>query len=125
MGWSDHAAHCATKGGLDAVGRVMANELGRKGIRVNCVSPTVTLTPMGERAWSYPGKSDPMLKRIPLDAFFGRRMWLKLTLFTIRRGRDAQWPEFARRRRPRGELTMGMVATESRTTNGHSSLVMG
>jgi NAD(P)-dependent dehydrogenase (short-subunit alcohol dehydrogenase family) len=69
MGWPDHAAYCASKGGLDAMSRVMANELGRKGIRVNCVNPTVTLTPMGERAWSDPAKSDPMLKRIPLGRF--------------------------------------------------------
>jgi L-xylulose reductase len=29
----------------------------------------VTLTPMGELAWSDPAKADPMLKRIPLGRF--------------------------------------------------------
>ena len=33
LGLPDHAAYCASKGALDAMGRVMANELGRLGIR--------------------------------------------------------------------------------------------
>ena len=69
MGWADHAAYCASKGGLDALSRVMANELGRAGIRVNCVNPTVTLTAMGKLAWSDPAKADPMLSRIPIGRF--------------------------------------------------------
>ncbi len=69
MGWIDHAAYCASKGGLDALSRVMANELGRRGIRVNCVNPTVTLTPMGEFAWSDPHKATPMRDRIPIGRF--------------------------------------------------------
>ena len=69
MGWADHAAYCASKGGLDGMSRVMANELGRAGIRVNCVNPTITLTAMGEKAWSDPKKADPMLNRIPIGRF--------------------------------------------------------
>lgn len=69
MGWTDHAAYCASKGALDAMSRVMANELGRQGIRVNCVNPTVTLTPMAVKAWSDPAKANPMLSRIPLGRF--------------------------------------------------------
>lgn len=69
MGWADHAAYCASKGGLDGMSRVMANELGRLGIRVNCVNPTITLTAMGEKAWSDPKKADPMLSRIPIGRF--------------------------------------------------------
>src|SRR5258708_1076364 len=65
----DHAAYCASKGGLDALTRVMALELGRIGIRVNAVNPTVTLTPMGEMAWGDPAKSGPMLAKIPLGRF--------------------------------------------------------
>ena len=33
MGWTDHAACCASKGGLDAMSRVIANELGCAPIR--------------------------------------------------------------------------------------------
>jgi NAD(P)-dependent dehydrogenase (short-subunit alcohol dehydrogenase family) len=47
----------------------MANELGRHGIRVNAVNPTVVLTPMAVKAWSDPAKSGPMLQRIPLGRF--------------------------------------------------------
>ena len=69
MGTIDHAAYCASKAALDALTRVGAVELGPHGIRVNSVNPTVTLTPMGEMAWSDPAKSGPVLKRIPLGRF--------------------------------------------------------
>jgi len=69
IGFADHAAYCASKGALDGLTRVMANELGRQGIRVNGVHPVITLTPMATKAWSDPEKSEPMLKRIPLGRF--------------------------------------------------------
>lgn len=69
QGVIDHTAYCASKGGLDAMTRVMANELGRHGIRANCVNPVVTLTPMAEKAWSDPEKASFMLSRIPLGRF--------------------------------------------------------
>ncbi len=65
----DHAAYCASKGGLDMLTKVMALELGPHQIRVNAVNPTVTLTPMGEMAWGDPAKSGPMLAKIPLGRF--------------------------------------------------------
>ena len=37
----------------------MANELGRHGIRVNCVNPAITLTDMARKAWSDPEKVGP------------------------------------------------------------------
>lgn len=64
-----HAAYCASKAGLDALTRVLAIEFGTHGIRVNSVNPTVTLTPMAQRAWSDPARSAPMLARIPLGRF--------------------------------------------------------
>ncbi|MGO8609844.1 SDR family NAD(P)-dependent oxidoreductase, partial [Rhizobium johnstonii] len=45
IGIRDHAAYCASKGGLDGLTRVMAKELAPHGIRANGVHPTVTLTP--------------------------------------------------------------------------------
>lgn len=69
IGFADHAAYCASKGALDALTRVMANELGRHRIRVNAINPTVTLTPMATKAWSDPDKSARMLSRIPLGRF--------------------------------------------------------
>ena len=69
VGFANHAAYCASKGGLDALTRVLAVELGPHAIRVNAVCPVVTLTPMGEFAWSDPAKSVPMLRRIPMGRF--------------------------------------------------------
>ena len=64
-----HLGYCASKAAMDAMTRVLCLELGSKGIRVNSVNPTVTLTPMAERAWSDPAKRDPMLAAIPLGRF--------------------------------------------------------
>jgi len=63
IGFEDHAAYCASKGALDGLTTVMANELGR----------CVTLTPMAVKAWSDPAKADPMLARIPLGRFIEPR----------------------------------------------------
>lgn len=65
----DHTAYCTSKGALDQLTRMMALELGPYNIRVNSVNPTVTLTPMGELAWSDPAKSSKMMERIPLKRF--------------------------------------------------------
>jgi NAD(P)-dependent dehydrogenase (short-subunit alcohol dehydrogenase family) len=69
QGVPEHAAYCATKGALDAMTRVMAVELGPHGIRVNCVNPVVTLTPMAVKAWSDEAKAASMLNRIPMGRF--------------------------------------------------------
>ncbi len=69
IGFEDHASYCASKGALDAMSRVMTNELGRHGIRVNCVNPIVTMTELAARAWSDPAKSEPVLHRIPIGRF--------------------------------------------------------
>ena len=49
--------------------RVMAVELGPFGIRVNCINPTVTMTPMAVKAWSDEEKAEGMLSRIPIGRF--------------------------------------------------------
>jgi NAD(P)-dependent dehydrogenase (short-subunit alcohol dehydrogenase family) len=69
VGLADHLSYCASKGALDAMTRVWCVELGRHGIRVNAVNPTVTLTAMAEQAWSEPAKRDPVLAAIPLGRF--------------------------------------------------------
>ena len=69
IGFADHTSYCASKGALDAMSRVMANELGVHGIRVNCINPIVTMTELAARAWSDPAKSEPVLSRIPLRRF--------------------------------------------------------
>jgi NAD(P)-dependent dehydrogenase (short-subunit alcohol dehydrogenase family) len=69
LGFANHASYCASKGALDSLTMVMANELGPHGIRVNAINPTVVLTPMAVKAWSDPAKSEPLLKRIPMGRF--------------------------------------------------------
>lgn len=64
-----HTSYCISKAAVDQLTRMMALELGPKGIRVNAVNPTVVLTEMGNRAWSDPKKAGPMLERIPLGRF--------------------------------------------------------
>ena len=69
IGFDDHASYCASKGALDAMSRVMTNELGSHGIRVNCINPIVTMTELAARAWRDPAKSEPVLRRIPISRF--------------------------------------------------------
>lgn len=83
IGIADHTAYCASKGALDGITRVMAVELGRHGIRVNAVNPTVTLTPMAVKAWSDPKKSDPMLARIPVGHFADPNEVAEVILFLL------------------------------------------
>ena len=69
LGVVDHAAYCASKAALDALTRVMATEIGRRGIRVNSVNPTITLTDMGRKAWSDPERAAPRLARMAIGRF--------------------------------------------------------
>jgi L-xylulose reductase len=69
VGVIDHAAYCASKGALDAMSRVMANELGPHRIRVNCINPNITLTDMARKAWTDPERAGPRLARLPLGRF--------------------------------------------------------
>jgi NAD(P)-dependent dehydrogenase (short-subunit alcohol dehydrogenase family) len=66
---NEHTSYCVSKGALDQLTRMMALELGKHGIRVNSVNPTVVLTDMGARAWGDPAKAGPMLAKIPLNKF--------------------------------------------------------
>jgi L-xylulose reductase len=86
QGVPDHAAYCATKGALDAMTRVMAVELGPHGIRVNCVNPVVTLTPMAVKAWSDEAKAASMLNRIPLGRFVEPEEVASVILFLLSDG---------------------------------------
>ena len=83
FGIADHAAYCASKCALDGLTRVMAVELGPKGIRVNSVNPTVTLTPMAVKAWSDPAKAGPMQARIPMGRFVQPEEVSEVILFLL------------------------------------------
>jgi dihydroanticapsin dehydrogenase len=49
LGWPAYAAYCASKGGVIQLTRQMAVDYAPYGIRVNCICPGTTLTPLAER----------------------------------------------------------------------------
>ncbi|XP_043241456.1 L-xylulose reductase-like [Amphibalanus amphitrite] len=63
------AVYCASKAALDHLSRVMALELGPKGIRVNTVNPGVVRTDMTERMWQDPERAAALQKAVPLGRF--------------------------------------------------------
>jgi NAD(P)-dependent dehydrogenase (short-subunit alcohol dehydrogenase family) len=69
IGQDSHAAYGASKGGLNALTKVMCVEWAKHNIQVNSVCPTVILTPMGEEHWGKPERGDPMKAKIPAGRF--------------------------------------------------------
>ena len=69
MALRDRLVYSGTKGALNMFTKVMALELGPKGIRCNAVSPTVVKTNMGRRIWADPKVSQVFLNRIPQGRF--------------------------------------------------------
>ena len=63
-----HVAYCASKFGVVGVTKVLASEWGGRGVRVNCISPTVVLTELGHKAWDGP-RGDELKKHIPVGRF--------------------------------------------------------
>jgi 3-oxoacyl-[acyl-carrier protein] reductase len=67
VGFFGQANYAAAKAGVVGLTKVMARELGRKGVTVNAVAPGVVLTEMGK---SIPEEvRAEMLKQIPLGRF--------------------------------------------------------
>ena len=63
-----HVAYCAAKGWIIAMTNVVALFLGKFGIRVNALAPTVVLTELGHQAWDGP-VGDAFKKEIPAERF--------------------------------------------------------
>ncbi|MGH7108131.1 MAG: SDR family NAD(P)-dependent oxidoreductase [Acetobacteraceae bacterium] len=61
-----HAAYIATKAGAEALARCFANEFGSRGVRVNCVAPGLTATPMTAREVAIPGLEEVFAREYPL-----------------------------------------------------------
>ena len=61
-----HVSYASSKGALDSLTRVCALELGRHGIRVNAVNPTVVMTEMSAFYWGRPEIGEPFLRQMPL-----------------------------------------------------------
>ena len=63
---SGHISYGASKAALDSITRVAALELGKHGIRVNSVNPTVVMTEMSASYWGRPDIGKPFLEQMPL-----------------------------------------------------------
>ncbi|MBN9794020.1 MULTISPECIES: SDR family oxidoreductase [unclassified Pseudonocardia] len=61
-----HVSYGSSKAALDNITRVSALELGRYGIRVNSVNPTVVMTPMSAWYWGREDVGPPFLEAMPL-----------------------------------------------------------
>lgn len=68
IGLLEHAAYCASKGGLVGLTRVLAAEWAGRGVTANTISPTVVLTDLGRKAWAGP-KGDKHKAEIPTGRF--------------------------------------------------------
>ncbi len=62
----NHISYGSSKAALDNITRVSALELGKHGIRVNSVHPTVVMTEMSASYWGRADVGDPYLKEMPL-----------------------------------------------------------
>jgi L-xylulose reductase len=63
---SGHISYGSSKAALDNITRVSALELGKYGIRVNSVNPTVVMTEMSAFYWGRPEIEGPTLEQMPL-----------------------------------------------------------
>jgi L-xylulose reductase len=61
-----HISYGSSKAALDNITRVSALELGKYGIRVNSVNPTVVMTPMSAWYWGRDDIQGPFLSAMPL-----------------------------------------------------------
>jgi 3-oxoacyl-[acyl-carrier protein] reductase len=61
------AGYTASKGGVDALTRLVAVQYGGRGVRANCICPGAFDTPMTEGFWSTPEGERRMQRQIPLQ----------------------------------------------------------
>jgi len=84
----DHYAYSVSKAGLLMATRVLALELGPRGVRANALCPTVVMTEMGQRVWGDAEKAKPLLDRIPAGRFAQPEDVTAALLFLLSPGAD-------------------------------------
>lgn len=63
---SNRVAYCATKAGLEGMTRALAMELGRQGIRANCIEPGSIETELTRFYYEDPALTDKLVANIPV-----------------------------------------------------------
>ena len=72
VGWPEQAAYCASKAGLAAFTRAAALDAAPYGVRVNCVCPAFTNTPLLQRWVEGAPDPDEALREASLTQPLGR-----------------------------------------------------
>ncbi len=67
VGIRDHAVYCASKGGVNALTRVLALEWSASGVTSNSVAPTFIYTPGTAERLDQPEYLSSVLDRIPIN----------------------------------------------------------
>lgn len=69
VGLLNHAAYCASKGGVNSLTRVLALDWAPHNVRVNAVAPTVIRTPMTDKVFADQKVRAELTAKIPLGRF--------------------------------------------------------
>ena len=69
LGYPGRSSYAASKGGLEKLTRVMAIEWSSKGVNVNAVGPTATLTKMNEKLFEDAAYRERVIARIPAGRY--------------------------------------------------------
>lgn len=72
LGWPHSAAYCTSKGAIIQLTRQMAVDYASWGIRVNCICPGTTITPMVERLFAMEKESEAIRRIIETMHPLGR-----------------------------------------------------
>jgi len=72
VGWPSQAAYCATKGALVALARAAAIDAAPHNVRVNCVCPAFTATPLVDAWLAQASDPDAARAEIAAEAPLGR-----------------------------------------------------
>ena len=79
---SFHASVAASKGAIEGLTRSLAAEFAPK-IRVNCIAPSLTNTPMASRLLSSPEKIEASALRHPLKEIGDPKDLANMTVFLL------------------------------------------